>query len=135
MSHYFVCSKNGKPVHAQYGEQLDFDPEENDYDQVNSFCDFNNVVKFLQQSPVPVPQPVIEIPAPAPVVESAPAVAALTEKQVAINLLREYRVVINEVLAKVKSNPLYAQVKAEFKKVFGDRFKTFFVKVQSELNG
>jgi hypothetical protein len=150
MSKYFVGSLNSKPIHVQFGDSFLL-TSSNEFDQINSFDDFDKVVKFLQQSPVVeavVPgvgpktlaainkaeQEYWENRNPAPVVEPAPVVA-LTEKQVALNLVREYRVVINEVLAKVKSNPLYAQVKAEFKKVFGDRFKTFFVKVQSELNG
>lgn len=152
---YFVCSLNGKPVHVECANTFTLESIAN-YNQVNSFNSFDGVLDFLQPSASVVdstPERVAYTPAPgvgpkalAAIAKAeaeyeanrkeAPVVAEeLSDKQVAINLLREYRPLLNEVLAKVKANPLYAQVKAEFKKVFGTQFKTFFTKLQAELKG
>jgi hypothetical protein len=131
MSKYFVCSKNGTPVDIR---QINVELSDGTYDQVNAFATFPDLVAYLAGRPVTVEAPA-PTPAPAAVAPAAvaPPVNAPNVKEVALTLLREYRGIGNDVLTKVKANPLFAQAKAEWKKVFGDQFKTFFVKLQGEL--
>jgi hypothetical protein len=151
---YFVCSLNGKPVHVECASTFTLESGAN-YNQVNAFNSFDGVLAFLQTPSLDGQQQWVDQAAKnrkalaenaafneangcniaAPVAQPVAEVTQLSDKQVAINLLREYRPLLNEVLAKVKANPLYAQVKAEFKKVFGTQFKTFFTKLQAELKG
>jgi len=106
---FYVCSKNGVPVDIK-NEFIDCENDLNfgEFDQINAFDKFDDVVLFLAAKCSPAPQPAVD---PQPAAQPAEVV----------------------FWGDGLDHPLYLLVKEEFKKIFGDQFKPFFVKIQQEL--